>query len=377
MSVPLVFRGLGFVQSAAAQAIWQSDAHPLHAQLAELLENEAFGALSHNTQMALVSVLLATVQDTEAGVVPPLDLPALLSPSFARLAAHQQLQAIDVFTHCTSEMRQDFLSLLRTGTALAKDSQQQMLLETLANIASQPTDPALRLFDVSTTDALRDLMHDLVTPFALTQGQKNTCTVTSMQFLIMTRQPAEYARLVAGLLSPAAMVSFANGEMLRRVVDSVEEDGSERTLTGRLFQAAMMQFAVGESRYSNTTDDSGRLWLRGIDRHSGLNPWQERNAMKALFNRDFDWTLRLSRMLEAPLPQLLSLRWQGSFHAVVVTSITQGRVYFRNPWGPQPGVPNGTLELDPARRMERNDLGMESMSTDDFLRTFAEAIVPD
>ena len=59
----------------------------------------------------------------------------------------------------------------------------------------------------------------------------------------------------------------------------------------------------------------------------------------------------------------------------MVEEIRDGRVYFRNPWGPRDDEAGTTYE-DPDRRLEDPDSGLESMTIEEFERQARNVFSP-
>ena len=70
-------------------------------------------------------------------------------------------------------------------------------------------------------------------------------------------------------------------------------------------------------------------------------------------------------------PVFTGVKWGGGVHAIEVTKIENGRVYYRNPWGPNgvgPTDPPGETGASrtPPRRVEDGANGVESMTVEDY-----------
>src|SRR5207237_724291 len=91
---------------------------------------------------------------------------------------------------------------------------------------------------------------------------------TTVQYLLATRQPAEYARLVAGVSGRDGTVTLQGGQALTRVPDSLAADASGRDDLNRLLQAAMIdQGSHLRGRHSNQADHwhaPGPFWRHPI-----------------------------------------------------------------------------------------------------------------
>jgi hypothetical protein len=140
----------------------------------------------------------------------------------------------------------------------------------------------------------------------------NTCTVTSMQYELARDNPAELARLVAGLAGPTGRVDMRGGGELELQADA-------------LTPAAL----------------------------------RERSFSEALFQTSLS-------MPNAPV--LLSYDTNGSEpdggHAVTFVRVEGDRVFFRNPWGPNNLAP-GATQRD-GSRVEDPATGLYSFSMEEL-----------
>lgn len=218
------------------------------------------------------------------------------------------------------------------------------LLQTLAKLAAPKTELAK---GIDRQDLIGQLVRELATPSAINQHGKGTCTVTSMQIMMATEHPAEYARIVAGLASPEGTVKLADGSTLVREPGTEKNDYSGRSIPSRLWQPALMEYANGATvDYDNLKDqhsDTGR---------SGLSEDRIDKAMDALLGKNVA-TLNvqdeglaavmqeIGRSSEAGHGVPVAMQWgeagpDGSYaksHEILVTKIEDGRVYFTNPQG--------------------------------------------
>jgi hypothetical protein len=193
-----------------------------------------------------------------------------------------------------------------------------------------------------------------------------------MEYMLAHSNPAELARIITGLTSPAARVRLANGETMFRVLDSIPRDANpsfSRTPVDRLFQAALMNYAVGPGSYSNRTDF-------GAD-HQGLYALEQARALWGLFGTPPIYRTRPD-LAEEILSRcsgetLVDLKDGESFgHAVTVERIEGGRVYFRDPNGPR-GPTGGESRPDLPRRLERAETAQWSISIEDYNARFKSA----
>jgi hypothetical protein len=68
---------------------------------------------------------------------------------------------------------------------------------------------------------------------------------------------------------------------------------------------------------------------------------------------------------------------KDAFHAVVVTDVVPGRVYYRNPHGPSAHAQGTELNSDgPPRRIEDPAIGLESMAYSEFRERITNVVSP-
>ncbi|MBO9540236.1 hypothetical protein J7643_06560 [bacterium] len=233
------------------------------------------------------------------------------------------------------------------GAPLADDG--KTLLQTLDRLASEPIHASLKRGEL-----VSDLLQEIALPSIINQHNKGTCTVSTLQILMALTQPAEYARIVAGLASPQGSVNLANGDAILREPGTETADGTRRTASARLWQASLMEYGNGDkTNYDNAKDvhvETGGQGLgqTGVQRVlSGLIDGKPRlldigehpAGQIDAFKDSMLATIRQSANGGSPVP--VALRWgkpdaQGKIHGVheiLVTRIADDQVYFSNPWG--------------------------------------------
>lgn len=187
-----------------------------------------------------VESLFETLADTiEAWVVPPSRIPGWTEPQRPWRAT------LD-----------DALRVLSGDGRLARlDALGRPLVESLVAIA---TDPLWSFFATpeGRNRALFELVQNLVNPGRISQGLKGTCAAACVEIHLATQDPAEYTRLVAGLISASGRATLRSGEELvcdeDILLPSVAERG--RNPISRIFQVACMEFAYPDLDYDNLLD---------------------------------------------------------------------------------------------------------------------------
>ena len=106
------------------------------------------------------------------------------------------------------------------------------------------------------TILLGELIRNIANPGRITQGLKGTCAATCVEIYLAERDPAEYARLCAGLMAPEGRVKLRNGDELSRDEDVLAPDDHEfrRSPISRIFQVSCMEYAHPELDYHNDVD---------------------------------------------------------------------------------------------------------------------------
>lgn len=199
------------------------------------------------------------------------------------------------------------------------------------------------------TSLLSDTIQELAVPSAINQQNKTTCTVTSVQIMTAMENPAEYARIIAGLASPSGQVQLANGQTLNRKPGTEKDDDSNRTQSSRLWQAAMVQFALGPSvNYDNKSDSrsDGKWGVFGPELDKVVDALSNRDnpVLEVGDNLSADeMVAEISKHANAGKPVPVCMDWgekdasgnEHPGHDVLVTKVTGDRVYYNNPWGLQ------------------------------------------
>jgi hypothetical protein len=219
------------------------------------------------------------------------------------------------------------------AAALAKwdSATRGRVLDALSAIAEQPLAPGL-----DRADLLNDLLAELEQPARVTQGLKWTCESASVQILLAERNPAEYARLVAGLAVGAGKVKLADGAEIARVPDWASKTDAWRSWPSRLLQPAFATYGNGELGYDNTHD-------RNSLGKSGLTDPQVVKLASSVFHRPFkaltpENSTPAARMawyragLDAGWHPIVWVEW-SSGHVVVGEPDRNGRVVIDNPFG--------------------------------------------
>lgn len=349
-----------------------------------LTGTDAYARLDRSTQTRVLRDFLAT---PDASISHGFLASLTNSEAFAELTPSQRAQALDVFKATNSAGQARLVELAQREVngrpaLLDVDAEGQTLLSRLESLATGELSNDFERSGVEREALLASILAECADPGEVEQASKNTCTVTCMQYQLCEQNPAEYVRLMEGMVTGDGRVAMRSGAELRVERDALPpDDEPRRSASERIFQAAMMEYSNGGESYSNATDkSSGKRFFFFSYQRDGLIQSQQERGLEALFGRNF--TNRDNDVVDllsdrSPLDTYVRMKWgedkrQG--HAVVVTRVENGRVYFRNPWGPT-SDPVGTTYSDPPRQLENRHIREESMTVDEFERWAKSAIV--
>lgn len=337
---------LGGATSArqAAALSKQAKASPqLAARLDDLLGHTA--GIDAKTRNSLLQTLAAAPGDTAGAVVAGI----AGSSAFSALTAPQQGELARVLARLDEKGLKVMGALVESvPEALTEtDSTGGTLLSNLAALASQPLNASLT--GHTTTEALlSSVLADVMNPNRIEQGTATTCTVASMQFELVADEPAEYARLMAGLAGPKGSVAMQGGGVLRIGPGDADERARQgRSVSQTLFQSAAMEYANG--RFSNYDPVLGlSVNTKTGEQRPGLRPDNQQALLEKLFGVNYSIN-RLFTEKEAAGALKKLEGWdargarnrpivvdidQGKFnHAVTLESVTKEKVLFRDPYG--------------------------------------------
>lgn len=293
--------------------------------------------------------LLNTLAQDPGGVAGAVIANITNSKAFAALGATEKTELATVLGRLDEKGLAVMGSLFENvPEALSdKDAKGGTLLANLAQLASEPLNASLT-GHTTTEELLTSVLHEVMNPNRVEQGTATTCTTASVQFELVADEPAEYARLMAGLCGPKGSVHMRGGGDLR----IGPGDGDERSRDGRsvsqaIFQSAAMEYANG--RFSNFDPILGvSVNEKTGDTRKGLKPDNQQVLLEKLFGVNYSID-RLFTEAEASKAIAKLEGWdargfrnrpivvdldQGKFnHAVTLESVTKEKVVFRDPYG--------------------------------------------
>lgn len=274
---------------------------------------------------------------------------------------------------------------------------------TVKNLSALATAPFCQALQGREQELLSSILKDIARPGSISQGDYTTCAFASdIQVKMCLENPGEYARLWRGLAAQGR-TTLANGLEFQLLERGITEDATlgrtpipSRALSERLFQSSAVQFAMGYEinahgellvRYDPRTDktyDSVRgETYRGSYKSQYQKGYQAfHNELVTRLDNDGPGASSSEEMFAEIVAQLkhgksvpTELRFSPSgdhsLHAILVTEIKDGRVYFMNCW------PEGTESLGPqSRTVTRNSLGkIESFSIDEFKNRLSSVMI--
>ena len=175
--------------------------------------------------------------------------------AYEGLTDSQRRQAQEVFRALPDQASQAaFTKALAAGTLTAQGKlvpTEQDALAHMADIARGPLGEGLDAGQV-----LGDLAQNLAAPFTIGQGGKNTCVAAYTESGMALEEPAEYARLIAGLTSPTGSVTTRAGLVLTREDAGSQAPDADRNALSQLFQNSLMELGNGAADFDAANDVS-------------------------------------------------------------------------------------------------------------------------
>lgn len=321
---------------------------------------------------------------------PPASMSVDQQAIFSRLTLTQQNQVLRIWSTATPQAQSALGKLLEDGRLVGSTDLRTglSLLQHFFQIAVQSLPVGL-----DRQSLLSGLICQVQDPGLIHQGLRGTCTVTTAEYMLARRSPAEYARILADLSSPMGIVILANGKKARRVEDSIGQDNSGRSDASRLFESAMMAFANPVLTYSDKADKRGVGEYMFVSR--GLMDLEIPRVLNALLDETYHVETAIPLLGNVPDSQIgherllkelkkalsrgqevpAAIRWRAGPHEILILKIQNGRAYFRNPWGSSLSPGSETDGKDgPKRRIEAVG-GIESIPVGELQSRLTQIIV--
>ncbi|RKG72830.1 hypothetical protein D7W79_27230 [Corallococcus exercitus] len=315
------------------------------------------------------------------------------SPAWKQLGPTERTQLAQVFSEAPGHEGLRSVKVLsqKPERLMDRDATGGTLLSNLARLAKGPLHPGVG--ESRRGELMRGVLQETSRAYQVNQSGFGTCTVTSMQYELVRDNPAEYARIVAGLAGPNGRVDMRGGGTLELQADSLPENALlDRSFSEALFQSSLMEFANGADEYHVQGPHGDESIRPDGTTYQGQYGDGMVRASSALFGKPFtDWsTTDLSRDAQLDFlrkyqpkgpndPVLISFDTNGAAvegggHAVTFVKVEGDRVFFRNPWGPT-ADPKGTEE-DFGARVEKGSTGLYSFSLEQFRERVYALTVP-
>lgn len=239
------------------------------------------------------------------------------------------------------------------------------MLTYLAKMATQPLPDGM-----DRAELVKSVIQEMDDPVKIGQQEKGTCAATTSTVVLVRKAPAEYARLVQELASPAGTTRTIDGHKLDRAPDWADSSDGGRTPSLRMLQPPLMNLGDptrGLTHYSNTRDAfvldanttfmskfkkfcsdvslSFQAFLNHFQLPGGLETAGTNRVLQALtgdkysmiyavtrLNRDSAWK-RVEAEIAAGKSVPCGMYWEGGGHEILLDKIQDGWCYFNNPWG--------------------------------------------
>jgi hypothetical protein len=248
--------------------------------------------------------------------------------------------------------------LAHLGVLRARDRDGHTTLDNLVDLAREPLSPALLHAFVKTYPArlaregytqeqadqlwggisdwegrlrrcvLWDMVDELVTPGRVDQGPTKQCGEAAAQRALLRWRPAEFARVMAGLVSLRGSVALMGRQTLSLQTRSMRADS--RVLPDILFQDAASAF-LGERPQRNTSNEGERRLVSALFGRAyrvGKYDAQGDSSGAGLVQ-----ALQEAQARGASTPVLVLIRGKEDGHFLQFDHCTKARVYLENSWG--------------------------------------------
>ncbi|MEW5743552.1 MAG: hypothetical protein AB1938_31865 [Myxococcota bacterium] len=256
--------------------------------------------------------------------------------AFSKLSVEDRTKLVDLLAAGGPRSARAVAELFETGRAAR--------LTSPASDGTSMLDSLVRIAHSEDKKSLAPVLFDIARPSRIWQGRAPTCTVSTMQYELARQQPAEYARLMAGLICDGE-VKMKGGGVLRAESNALAASRENRDLRSRseaIFQTAAMEYANGLDNYQALEQRTDKLFF-GED-YRGLFPGQIRNMVGQLFGVSYK-TREIANDAQAreELGQILARERPNrpvifdismgpkSNHLVALEGIRGDKVYFRDP----------------------------------------------
>ena len=292
---------------------------------------------------------------------------------FASLAENHAKGAAFVDGGPSQAVDHRLISMLRDGTVDQMDHRGATVVDNLHKLDNQTMARGL------TNGGVMDEVLETVTrPGVIHQDTKGSCTVTTLEYLHVKKDPSDYVRVVGDLTSESGETTLKNGETILRNPTGLDKDGTSRSSIDRIYQSTMMDYG-GRGHYDNQLD--AHIQVDGKAGSSGLGSPSYNRIEEGVLggqwrNHYFDkadgqaardaFEKQVSEAAGKGEHVPISMRFAPkaddlhSNHMLSVYKTDDEFVYLRNPWGKgetggADGPPREVLDRQGNIRMKKQD----------------------
>lgn len=256
------------------------------------------------------------------------------------LPKDQQIALRSIMGKLDATTKSQLEALVANRRVQYKDATGHTLVDNLWSLVDKPLKHKIK-----NAALLTEIVRDVGRPSTIAQAEHNTCTATSIQSALARSAPGEYVRIIAGLAAGDGKVTARDGKLKLSSADYIAF--SDRTITGNLFQPAIMEAEArhngGGAHYDNKTDTTtnkkGEKWQGAMDADvSSVQTALLIGKYTTIYASETPKKklVAILRGASAKKPVLVGFNTAGGGgHEVQVIGFdqTKNRYKIRNPWG--------------------------------------------
>ncbi len=278
-----------------------------------------------------------------------------------------------------SSVEENLQRLIREGKMQAVGRDGESLLQNLQKLEGQRMYPGL-----DGDKIFVDALDTVANPGRISQGNRGTCSATSVQYIHARRDPSDYIRVMAELTGEKGQATLRGGGTMVLNRSALASDGSGRRVSDRLYQDSAMNHASADNLFYDNKAGSwlsskgGHVDANGKIQYSGLYDTDAQKLMNDAFGENYTshrfqgtdsdqarelFRQRLQGQVESGEPLHLSMKWgkelfgsKHSYHALVAEGMDDKFVYLRNPWGKSE---NASVLTGPRRKLVDKEGGVK------------------
>lgn len=334
----------------------------------------------------------------------------LMSEQAAKLTVREQKKLLDIFKVLGPLGRQELATAVpqitpgtNTSILLDRDYQGRTFLSHIHSLCSEPLDFRIGLDDerLSRKNILLSILREAGRPNGI-RGIESTCSANAAISHLAETRPAEFARIVRGLLSPEGTAALPSGAVLKRLPDALEVYGAARrrpSLAEFITISTLMDFGVGGGVSFKNGSPTQLILRQNNPESEGLAPNEFKRLLEALYDRRFkvvrgpagmEDIFDLERYPLRGAPVMITLLWteqtdlassaeqktKRTFHSVRFVGRTpSGEVLVADP--SDATTTNNTVLKNPPRIILDTPGHIAKFSADEFKYRFRSAFVPE